>query len=103
MVMFAGLSMMWECCRHLQKAQTLDGSGPMRLGSSFRFQSSKNSVIVALALAQGVSAYLPGTLLAIESYLPLLGWWRCTLLQATAIATAMMKRNVPMLVTGSAV
>lgn len=21
--------MMWECCRHLQKAQTLDGSGPM--------------------------------------------------------------------------
>lgn len=56
MVMFAGLSMMWECCRHLQKAQTLNGSGPMRLGSSFRFQSSKNPVIVALALALGVSA-----------------------------------------------
>lgn len=50
--------MMWECCRPLglQKAQTLDGSGPMRLGSSFRFQSSKNPVIIALALAQGVSA-----------------------------------------------
>lgn len=44
--------MMWECCRHLQKAQTLDGSGPMRLGSSFRFQSSKNPVIVALALGR---------------------------------------------------
>lgn len=44
--------MMWECCRHLQKAQTLDGSGPMRLGSSFRFQSSKTPVIVALALGR---------------------------------------------------
>lgn len=43
---------LWECCRplRLQKAQTLDGSGPMRLGSSFRFQSSKTPVIVALAL-----------------------------------------------------
>lgn len=41
---------LWEWCRHLQKAQTLDGSGPMRLGSSFRFQSSINPVIVALAL-----------------------------------------------------
>lgn len=30
-VRWSGLSMMWECCRHLQKAQTLDGSGPMRL------------------------------------------------------------------------
>lgn len=69
--------MMWECCRPLglQKAQTLDGSGPMRLGSSFRFQSSKIPVIVALALAQGVSA--EGTGYRIVRYLPLLGWWRC--------------------------
>lgn len=69
--------MMWECCRPLglQKAQTLDGSGPMRLGSSFRFQSSRNPVIVALALALGVSA--EGTGYRIVRYLPLLGWWRC--------------------------
>lgn len=37
-VRWSGLSMMWECCRHLQKAQTLDGSGPMRLGSSLKLR-----------------------------------------------------------------
>lgn len=53
--------MMWECCRHLQKAQTqVDGSGPIRLGRQFfPFPKLQNPVIVALALAQGVSAYLP--------------------------------------------
>lgn len=57
--------MMWECCRHLQKAQTLDGSGPMRLGSSFRFQSSKNPVIVALALGRpAVTFYARNALLS---------------------------------------
>lgn len=56
--------MMWECCRllGLQEAQTLDGSGPIRLGSCmllmahFPFPKLQNPVIVALALAQGVSA-----------------------------------------------
>lgn len=91
MVMFAGLSMMWECCRHLQKAQTLDGSGPMRLGSSFRFQSSKTPVIVALALAQGVSAEGTGCRIV-----PSIAWMvevcpclrTCPLMTLSAIPTA---------------
>lgn len=99
---------MWECCRHLQKAQTLDGSGPMRLPR--QLHASYSALSVSKAPKTGhCRPYTSSRCecrrywLSNRTYLLLLGWRRCTLLQAAAIATAMMKRNVPVLVTGSAV
>lgn len=68
-----------------------EGSGPIRLGSSFRFQSSKNPVIVALALAQGESAEGTGCRIV-----PSIAWMvevcpclrTCPLMTLSAILTA---------------